>query len=133
MSIRILHVHVHPHALSATVASPNDDDPRRQRTRIGDGKETGLAAQKETGHRVRGYGTRNTGKGTGLRGSLALNLILISPEWLSLFPCPFVVRLLSSLFLFFTPALLAVFLFLYFLLSTNAANKCKATTYDFLT
>lgn len=74
------------------------------------GKRRGYRHRKRR-RMERGYAgqeTRNwqqlgkvTAMGMGMSRSLALNLILISPEWLSLFPCPFVVLLLSSrVFLF---------------------------------
>lgn len=97
MSIRILHVHVHPHALSATVASPNDED------RDG-GTETGMGSQKERGHTQCGMcgGVCATGhRNKELVESLALNLILISPEWLGLFSPAF--YLFFVLLFFFLP------------------------------
>lgn len=147
MSIRILHVHVHPHALSATVASPNDEDSWRDREGYREPEREGAyRLRQERGHTQCGVWVCAIGNKE-LVESLALNLILISPEWLGLFSPAFYlvfvvlffyqfVFVFVLLFLFFSSGWLpwpCFYLFILPLSTNKAANKCKATTYDFFT
>lgn len=122
-------------------------DRERQRTRIGDGKETGLSPQKETANGARICGARNkelaaTGKGNrdgdgdeSIVGvEFDFDFTWVAEPFSLPFCCSHFIESSIFVFRFFPSALLTVFLLVFlffFLLSTNAANKCKATTYDF--